>query len=190
MKKLTSICALLLFALVAMSVIHNPTSIAKSKYPKAPGWVIEEWVVGPETSLVENKGKIVIVDFFQLWCPGCNSFSIPLMSQWEKKYAKQQQQGKIAFVSIHTVFEGHNYQTNKRLKKFVKEKGMHHPVGVDYLAKGQRLPTTMVLYETRGTPEIAIIDKDGFIRFQKFGGFDPEPVEKLIEELLAETNGS
>ena len=190
MKKITSFSALLLFAFTLVSVFYSPTSKAKTKYPKAPGWVIEEWVVGPPTSLVANKGKVVIVDFFQLWCPGCNSFSIPLMSQWEKKYEKQQQQGKIVFVSIHTVFEGHNYQTTKRLKKFVKEKGMHHPVGVDYLAIGQRLPTTMVLYQTRGTPEIAIIDKDGFIRFQKFGGFDPEPVEKLIDELLSETKDS
>jgi len=44
----------------------------------------------------------------------------------------------------------------------------------------------MKRYRTRGTPEIAIMDKNGYIRFQKFGGFDPEPVEHFIRQLLKE----
>jgi hypothetical protein len=81
-------------------------------------------------------------------------------------------------LSIHTVFEGHSYQNPKRLKSFVKEKGIHHLVGIDKHERGERVP------ETRGTPEIAIMDKNGYIRFQKFGGFDPEPVEHFIRQLL------
>ena len=151
---------------------------------KAPAWAIEEWVVGSETSLEQLKGKVVVIDFFQLWCPGCNSFSIPLVAKWGKKYSKQQESGKIVFISIHTVFEGHSYQNNERLKKFVKEKGMKHRVGVDARKKGARVPITMDRYNTYGTPEIAIVDTKGFIRFQKFGGFDHKPVERLIDRLL------
>ena len=44
----------------------------------------------------------------------------------------------------------------------------------------------MKRYGTRGTPEIAIMDKNGYIRFQKFGGFDPEPVEHVIRQLMKE----
>lgn len=33
---------------------------------------------------------------------------------------------------------------------------------------------------------MAIIDKKGDIRFQKFGGFDLSPVESLIKQLLNE----
>lgn len=174
------------FFVTLLLLVSTQNSIAKSKFQKAPEWKISEWVVGPPTSLAALKGKVIIIDFFQLWCPGCNKFSIPLMGIWEKKYKTQRDRGDIAFVSIHTVFEGHNYQTNERLKKFVKEKSMHHPVGVDFLPKGSLLPTTMLRYNTRGTPEIAIIDKEGNIRFQQFGGFDPVPVGKLIDELLRE----
>lgn len=55
-----------------------------------------------------------------------------------------------------------------------------------YLAsdQGQRLPQTMRLYGTMGTPEIAIIDKKGVIRFQEFGGFRPEGAQVLIRRLL------
>jgi len=41
-------------------------------------------------------------------------------------------------------------------------------------------------YQTRGTPEIAMIDKEGYIRFQKFGYFEPEFGEKVIRALLSE----
>lgn len=186
MKNLAKPNLLFILALLTAFIFANGQTIAKSPHPKAPEWAIEEWVVGPPTSLSALKGKVVIIDFFQLWCPGCNKFSIPLMGMWEEKYKAQKEQGKIAFVSIHTVFEGREYQNNKRLRKFVAEKGMHHPVGVDLLAKGARLPTTMIRYNTKGTPEMAIIDKQGRIRFQHFGGFNPKPVEKLIDELLNE----
>ena len=86
-------------------------------------------------------------------------------------FAKEVADGAMQFVSIHTVFEGFAYQTPQRLKGFIKRKKIHHAVGVDRAIQGQRLPQTMRRYGTMGTPEIAIIDKQGVIRFQEFGGF-------------------
>jgi len=45
------------------------------------------------------------------------------------------------------VFEGHDYQNPKRLKKFITEKEITHPVGLDQRCYGRG-----------GTPEMAIID--------------------------------
>jgi len=42
-------------------------------------------------------------------------------------------------------------------------------------------------FATRGTPQTAIIDKQGCIRFQRFGGFEPAKAEALIRELLEES---
>ena len=151
--------------------------------PVAPEWVVSQWINSKPLSLTELKGKVVIVEFFQLWCPGCNRFSIPLMLDWEKKY---EDNDNIQLVSIHTVFEGHDYQTPERLKSFIREKGINHPVGVDQHVTGSHTPKTMQLYRTRGTPEMAIIDKNGRIRFQNFGSFDRKTAELLIEELLEE----
>ena len=52
--------------------------------------------------------------------------------------------------------------------------------------KGQRLPETMRVWNTRGTPEVAVVDKGGQVRFRRFGSFDPAPVRELLDELLAE----
>lgn len=151
--------------------------------PIAPEWVVSQWINSKPLSLTELKGKVVIVEFFQLWCPGCNRFSIPLMLEWEKKYKDND---NVQLVSIHTVFEGHDYQTLQRLKKFVQEKGINHPVGVDQHVQGSHTPRTMQLYRTRGTPEMAIIDNKGRIRLQLFGSFDKKIAELLIAQLIEE----
>lgn len=104
-----------------------------------------------------------MIDFFQLWCPGCNRFSIPLMGEWEKSFAAEIAAEKLTLISIHTVFEVHTYQTPERLREYVAEKGMRHAVAVDNLSPGNRLPDSMIRYATRGSPEMAIIDKAGRI---------------------------
>ena len=151
--------------------------------PVAPEWVVSQWINSKPLSLTELKGKVVIVEFFQLWCPGCNRFSIPLMLDWEKKYKDNE---NVQLVSIHTVFEGHDYQTPQRLKKFIHEKDINHPVAIDKHEPGSLTPVTMHLYQTRGTPEMAIIDKNGKIRLQLFGNFDREMAETLIAQLIQE----
>ncbi len=156
---------------------------ANSSDNQAPEWVISEWINSPGLTLAGLRGKVVIIDFFQLWCPGCNKFSGPLMDKWDNKYSGRKD---IQLVGIHTVFEGHSQQTPNRLRQYVKEKNITYPVGVDDHVSNQRLPETMIRYHTRGTPEMAIIDKTGKIRFQHFGSFNPDVVEKLINTLLNE----
>ena len=156
---------------------------AASHEKQATEWVISEWLNTTGFTLEEMRGKVVVIDFFQLWCPGCNSFSIPLMEKWEEKYRGSKD---IQLVGIHTVFEGHSHQTPERLREYTKEKKITYPVGIDDHVSDQRTPETMIRYRTHGTPEMAIIDKGGHIRFQHFGAFNPAVAEKLIDALLAE----
>ncbi len=158
--------------------------IAATSRRKAPQWDISEWINADAGNVDSLRGKVIIIDFFQLWCPGCNRFSGPLMKHWQQKFNRDIKAGGLVLVKIHTVFEGHGYQTVERLKSYVKEKGVTMPVGIDRHLADQRLPVTMRRYRTRGTPEMVIIDKDGMIRFQKFGFFDADAVEPLITRLL------
>ena len=173
-------------ALLLLIISLMTHGVVTAQLVKAPDWQISEWINGPGVTLSELKGKVVVVEFFQLWCPGCNSFSIPLMKKWNRTFSDELASGDLVLLSIHTVFEGHVYQNPKRLRSFVKEKGIHHLVGIDKHQSGERIPETMQRYRTRGTPEMAIIDKRGYIRFQKFGGFNPSPAERLIRQLINE----
>lgn len=174
----------MLGAASAAGALSTPLQALPAGAP-APEWDIAEWINAPAMTLKEQRGKIVIIDFFQLWCPGCNSFSIPLTQKWERDFAAQIEADEMQIVSIHTVFEGHKHQNLTRLRSYVDEKGFGHPVGHDRHDIHPRLPNTMILYGTRGTPEMAVIDKEGDIAFQQFGYFDVPQVEGLIGRLLS-----
>ena len=183
MKKFFSIIALL----AVMAATSADARNSRLPVPRpAPAWDVVEWINSDGMALSDLKGQVVIVEFFQLWCPGCNRFSIPLIKEWEKKFAKQIKDKKMTIVSIHTVFEGHSYQNAKKLKRFLKTKGITHPVGVDRHVGGDHIPQTMRNFVTSGTPEIAVVDKQGIIRMQQFGGFNTNSAEQLIRLLLAQ----
>lgn len=173
-------------AVAAAGLTGQLSSAAKAQAigRPAPSWDILEWINSDGGNIDTLKGQVIIIDFFQLWCPGCNKFSGPLMKYWQSKFADEKAAGQLVFVKIHTVFEGRNYQTVKRLKSYVKEKGITIPVGVDRHIDDQRIPETMRRYKTRGTPEMVIIDSNGVIRFQEFGSFDPATVEPMISQML------
>jgi len=151
----------------------------------APEWDIAEWVHGEPLRLGDLRGQVVVIDFFQLWCPACKSFSIPTTLQWEKDFAQEIADDRMKIVSIHTVFEGHRHQSLSRLKKFVKATGFGHSVGHDRHDVSDEYPNTMILYGTRGTPEVAIIDKEGLIAYQRIGFFDVEEKTQMIRDLMA-----
>lgn len=183
MRRTTTVLALLGFLFLGV----GPAHASHVPIPRpAPAWDIAEWLNGAPATVGDFTGKVVIVEFFQLWCPGCKKFSIPLLKHWQRKFAKQIAAGDLTIVSIHTVFEGHDYQNPKRLRAFIKEKEIRHLVGIDRHKDGAFLPETMRRYGTRGTPEMAFIGKQGMVRFQKFGGFDVDDAETLLQELLSE----
>ena len=150
----------------------------------APEWRVSEWLNGNPGKLSDHRGRIVIIEFFQLWCPGCNSFSLPLMQRWEQLYGDRDE---VLLVSIHTVFEGHDFQTPERLRSHVQQKNFRRLVGIDaYEEQDDITSITMDRCDTGGTPHLAIIDKEGELRFSHFGSFDYEPVEAFINRLLRE----
>ena len=149
----------------------------------APEWDIAHWLNGYPGNVTENRGKVIVIDFFQLWCPGCNTFTGPVMQQWQQRYADEIASDDLLLVKIHTVFEGHDYQTVKKLKEYLTEKNITLPVAVDRHRDDYR-PETKLRYNTRGTPEVVIIDREGMIRFQKFGFFDAVAAEQYIDYLL------
>lgn len=151
---------------------------------EAPQWKVSEWINGNPGRLADQRGKLVLIDFFQMWCPGSNEFSLPLFEEWAEMYGDRDD---VVVVSIHTVFEEHDAQTPEQLRWFIQEMGITHPVGIDaYQRTDPVVPITMDRYQTGGTPHIAIVDKEGQLRFSHFGRFDREPVEHFIERILEE----
>jgi hypothetical protein len=175
-------CALLFFCAPALmaGVVLQPVP--------APDWEVSAWLNEDPGSLRDHRGQVMVIGFFQLWCPASREFSVPLLQRWRALYGGRED---IAITLVHSVFEGHDYQSPERLREFIRENGILQPVGIDaYDDADELVPVTMRRFETGGTPHLVIVDKDGMLRFTHFGMFAPEPIEGFIERLLEEPPGS
>ena len=117
------------FVLILAALASFPSPIeAAPPGALAPEWAISNWLNGDPGALSDHRGRVILIDFFQLWCPGCQTFSVPLFDEWEERYGERDD---LLMVSIHTVFEGHDYQNIDRLRSFIVDHGIEHPVGID-----------------------------------------------------------
>ena len=73
------------------------------------------------------------------------------------------------------------------MRDLVDECGISQPVGIDaYGVSGDGIPSTRQRYEVSDTPHLAIVDKQGMLRFTHSGAFDPESTEWFLQRLLEE----
>ena len=174
---------------MALLLCSTPALMAGVVLQPAPAenWEVSAWLNGDPGSLYDHRGRVVLIGFIQLWCPGSQEFSIPLFQRWSELYGDREE---VTLVLVHSVFEGHDQQSPERLREFIRESGISLPVGIDaYDHVNGRVPVTMRRYEAGGTPHLAIVDKEGLLRFTHFGTFEPEPTEGFIERLLEEPPG-
>ena len=79
---------------------------------KAPNLGISEFVQGAPTNLDQEKDKIVIVEVFQVNCPGCFMYAIPEAINLYNKYKDE----GVRFLGIATAFEDFDKNTLDNLK--------------------------------------------------------------------------
>ena len=64
-----------------------------------------------------------------------------------------------------------------------------NPIGIDQAAPDGDLPLTMQAYGFRGTPSLALIDRQGELRFDHLGRIDDLVLGGMLGRLLAEGTG-
>ena len=79
---------------------------------KSPPLGISEWIQGAPTSLEQEKDKIVLVEVFQVNCPGCFMHAIPEAIEIYNKYKDD----GVRVLGIATAFEDFDKNTLENLK--------------------------------------------------------------------------
>lgn len=82
---------------------------------KAPNLQISEWVQGKPTNIDKEKGNVVVVEVFQVNCPGCFMYGIPEAIELYNKYGKS----GLTVLGMATAFEDYELNTLENLKKLV-----------------------------------------------------------------------
>jgi thiol-disulfide isomerase/thioredoxin len=83
---------------------------------KAPNFGVSEWIQGAPTNFDQEKDHVVLVEVFQVNCPGCFMNAIP---EAIKIYNKYKDEG-VRVVGIATAFEDFDKNTLANLKMLVE----------------------------------------------------------------------
>src|ERR671921_6936 len=134
---------------------------------KAPNLKVSEWVQGKPTNIDKEINNVILVEVFQVNCPGCFIYGIPDAIEIYRKYNKR----NVTVLGIATAFEDFDKNTLENLKLL--------------LFTGEVIGETrnaLSQYGLRGTPSSILIDKNGIVRQINFGA--KGSLDDVIKDLL------
>lgn len=139
-----------------------------------------QWLNTPNPIALDDlRGKVVLLEAFQMLCPGCVSHSLPQARRARQVFCDKD----VAVIGLHTVFEHYDVQgTARALEVFLHEYRIDFPVAIDAPSESGDIPKTMHAYGMQGTPTTILIDRQGNLRQHAYG-----PVEdmRLAAEIMA-----
>lgn len=83
----------------------------------APDLKVSEWVQGGPINLKDYRGKVVVVEVFQVNCPGCFIYGIPEAIDTFQRYKNND----VVVLGLATAFEDFEKNTLENLKLLLKE---------------------------------------------------------------------
>lgn len=122
---------------------------------------------GGAFSLAEQRGKVVVVNFWASWCIPCRE-EAPMLERVWKRYKDR----GVVFIGVGYV------DTETEALKFLKEFGITYPNGPDIGTE------TSHHYRIKGVPETFFIGKDGQLYGNHIGVIDEPALVAKLEELL------
>lgn len=136
--------------LLSLTVFHADSVFAKTHSP-APDFTLND-ISGKPVTLSQLRGKVVILNFWSIWCGPC----LAEMPSLNKLYLEFKDKGLIVLAVAEDPAE-------KPVKSYLQEKGIAFPILMD---KDKKI---YFKYSLFGIPVTFLIDKKGVIA-EKFIG--------------------
>ncbi len=84
---------------------------------KAPNVKVSDWIQGLPTNIDKLLGNVVVIEVFQVNCPGCFLYGLPQAISLYEKYTDKD----IKVIGIATAFEDYDKNTVENLKSLLSE---------------------------------------------------------------------
>jgi cytochrome c biogenesis protein CcmG/thiol:disulfide interchange protein DsbE len=125
---------------------------------------------GQQISLADQKGKVVVINFWASWCKPCEQEAADLETSWQH----YKPLSNIIFLGIDYV------DTEPEALAYLRKYNITYPNGPDL---GTRISQ---LFRIRGVPETYIVDRQGVLQFVQIGPFQSlSQIRTLIDSMLA-----
>jgi peroxiredoxin len=146
------------------------TSVAKATigYP-APDFTLLD-VDGKSVSLSDNRGRVLLVNFWATWCTPCR-VEMPSMETLYRQFSREE----FEILSVSSDFEGAAV-----VKPFMRSYQLTFPALIDNDFEVSNL------YQVRSIPATYIIDQEGVITHRYFGAkvWNDEASKEIIRKLI------
>ena len=146
--------------------------VAAGQSTKSPDVVLKD-LRGRTVRVSDYRGKVVLLNFWAMWCPPCRA-EMPDLVRWQQEYQKK---------GLQVI--GITYPPTDRaeVRQFVRSIKVNYPI-----ALGER--ATKALFDQGETlPYTVVIDRAGNVRERIEGILLPEEFEQKIKPLLKSTAG-
>ncbi|WP_442505349.1 TlpA family protein disulfide reductase [Novipirellula sp. SH528] len=158
----------------------------------APEWDIDAWVDTSQTTQASLKGKVVLLDFWAMWCGPCIA-TFPHLREWREEFADQGFEivGVTQYYNFDWDAEKSQASRSKdevpppterfAIASFLEHHNLQHPVLVT--PKESEMSSD---YGVRGIPHVVLIDREGIVQLVKTGAGEAtaKEIHAKIKELL------
>jgi thiol-disulfide isomerase/thioredoxin len=161
----------------------------------APDFTADFALNGEKMSLAGLKGKVVLVDFWAVWCPPCKA-AFPSLTKLHENYNKKGLEivGLTRYYERYEGFKDGKLVTVKEKGKKVSNQVEQEMLGtfVKHFKLPYRIqtvpPSDFTKYHVSGIPTAVLIDRKGTVRSVKVGFSEAgmKALEEKIKELLEE----
>jgi len=152
---------------------------------------------GKPTKLSDLKGKVVLLDFWAVWCGPCIA-TFPHLREWNTEYKDK----GLEIIGLTTYYEKYGFdKTAGKLQKaqenlskvqeqeMLKDFASHHKLEHRLMTMPKdEIQKVYDEYKVRGIPQAVLIDRKGMVRMVKVGSgqANADALAKMIKELIAE----
>lgn len=169
---------------VLKSFYEAELAAARLMFKPAPELVAPRWISSEPTKIANLRGKVVLLDFWAMWCSQCQN-AFPQWREFQKKFSSRGLEilGVTKLYGRSDTDEGLTRdQELNALRNFKIKHQLNYSIAIGKMDD----VTNDELYGIASLPTVVLIDRKGNVRHIKRGVGEYRKLEKQIEKLINE----